>query len=194
MSHLRTRAPVRAAPSDAELLRGIVEGDTAALGALYDRYAVDVWRTVNRVLVETSEAEDVVHAVFLNLPRLAASFDGRASCRPWLQGVAVRLAMRHRRGVGRFRRVLCSLAEIVAPNSSNDPERSASNREELAIFARALAGLSAKKRAAFVLADIEGFTSEEVARALEIPVATARTRLFHARRELDAALKRQETS
>jgi RNA polymerase sigma-70 factor (ECF subfamily) len=62
---------------------------------------------------------------------------------------------------------------------------------ELARFVRALARLSAKKRAVFVLVELEGMTAEDAASALEIPAATARTRLFHARRELHEAMSEE---
>jgi RNA polymerase sigma-70 factor (ECF subfamily) len=42
----------------------------------------------------------------------------------------------------------------------------------------------------FVLVELEGLSAEEAARALDIPAATARTRLFHARRELQEAMER----
>ncbi len=189
-----TRTLIPASPTDADLLRCIAEGDLAALGDLYDRYVVDMWRAVSLALGATSGTEDVVHAVFLNLPRIAASYDGRVNCRPWLLGIAVRLAMRHSRGVRRFRRILCSLSEIVIRSVSSDLAASVRDRGELAGFERALAGLSAKKRAAFVLADLEGLTCKEVATALEVPAAAARTILFHARRDLHAAVKRAEGS
>ena len=56
--------------------------------------------------IDAVDAEDVVHTLFLKLPQIAPSYDGRANCRGWLCGIAVRLAMRHRRGAGRFRRML----------------------------------------------------------------------------------------
>jgi RNA polymerase sigma-70 factor (ECF subfamily) len=134
--------------------------------------------------------DDVVHATFLTLPRVAASYDSRASCRNWLCGIAVRLAMRQRRGAGRFHRMLAGFAHTLQGRASGDPERRASNNQELAALERALGELSEKKRAMFVLVEMEGLTAEEAAKALEIPAATARTRLFHARRELQEALRR----
>jgi RNA polymerase sigma-70 factor (ECF subfamily) len=56
---------------------------------------------------------------------------------------------------------------------------------------RALAQLSDKKRAVFMLIELEGLSTEEAAKVLEIPAATVRTRLFHARRQLHAALERE---
>jgi RNA polymerase sigma-70 factor (ECF subfamily) len=194
VSPLRTRTQGhggRAERSDPELVRAVGEGDAVALGALYDRYAVDVWRAVRRALVGAPDAEDVVHAIFVKLPQIAPGYDGRASCRAWLCGIAVRFALRHRRGAGRFRRMLGLFADAIPmASATSDPERQTGQREELALFERALARLSAKKRAVFVLVELEGLSSDEAAAALEIPAATVRTRLFHARTEIHAAMSR----
>ncbi len=189
MIHSRIRHRNRGGRTDPELMRGIADGDLACLGELYDRHAQGVWRAVSRTLAGSADVEDVVHATFLNLPRVAASYDGRPECGGWLCGIAVRLSLRHSRGAGRFRRMLASFAQGATTHSSSDPERIAGNNEELTIFERALAKLSAKKRAAFVLVELEGLSSEEAAKSLEIPAATVRTRLLHARRELHAALR-----
>jgi RNA polymerase sigma factor (sigma-70 family) len=176
--------------SDAELLRVVARGDTAALGLLYDRYARDVWTAARRVLDDTTDAEDVVQVVFVKLPTIARSYDGRASCRAWLRGIAVRIALVHRRGHRRFHRMLAMFA--TAPTwAPRDPESKAAGNEELAALDRALAALSDKKRVAFTMVDLDGMTTEEVARVLEVPPATVRTRLFNARRELQAALSRK---
>jgi RNA polymerase sigma-70 factor, ECF subfamily len=179
------------ARTDPELLRGIARNDLGCLGELYDRHARGVWRAVRRTLGDNGDVEDVVHATFLNLPRIASSYDGRAECAGWLYGVAVRLSLRHMRGAGRLRKMLASFAQGVNVRSPNDPERSASHREEVAIFERALARLSMKKRAVYVLVELEELTSEEAALSLGIPAGTVRTRLLHARRELHDALERE---
>jgi len=188
-----TAQPVRprsGASTDAELLAGVASGHLGALGELYDRYARDVWRAVRRSLPNDADVDDVVHATFLNLPRIAVAYDGRASCRNWLCGIGVRLAMRHRRGAGRLQRMLGSFAQTLIGGRPSDPEQRASSNQELAVLNRALAQLSEKKRAVFVLVELEGLSAAEAATALEIPAVTARTRLFHARRELQQALKR----
>ncbi|MGD0528577.1 MAG: sigma-70 family RNA polymerase sigma factor [Polyangiaceae bacterium] len=186
----RPLQPRPAGATDAELLAEVAGGHLGALGELYDRYARDVWRTVRRSLPDGADVDDVVHATFLNLPRIAASYDGRASCRNWLCGIGVRLAMRHRRGAGRLQRMLLSFAQTLVGRGVADPERRASDNQELAVLERALARLSEKKRAVFVLVELEGLSAAEAALALEIPAVTARTRLFHARRELQQALQR----
>jgi RNA polymerase sigma-70 factor (ECF subfamily) len=185
------RQPCPAETTDAELLADVAGGQLGALGELYDRYARDVWRAVRRSLPNDAAVDDVVHATFLNLPRIAGSYDGRAaSCRNWLCGIGVRLAMRHRRGAGRLQRMLGSFAQTLVGRKSNDPEHRASQHQELTVLNRALARLSEKKRAVFVLVELEGLSAAEAAAALAIPAATARTRLFHARRELQQAMQR----
>jgi RNA polymerase sigma-70 factor, ECF subfamily len=176
------------ARSDADLLREVARGDLGALGEIYDRYARDVWRAIHRTLGDAADVEDVVHAMFLKLPAIAPSYDGRASGRGWLCGIGVRFALRHTRGLRRFRRMVSGFAETLVARDGPDPERRASGNEALAALEEALAKLSPKKRAAFVLVELEGLRPEEAARALEIPVATVRTRLFHARSELRRAL------
>ncbi len=176
--------------SDAELLQNVAAGDLGALGELYDRYARHVWQSARRSL-DGVDAEDVVHQLFIKLPEIAPSYDGRANCRGWLCGIAVRLAMRHRRGAGRFRRMLGSFAHTLVGSTTRDPERTAIGSQELSALERALAALSEKKRVVFVLVEVEGLTAEDAAKVLGIPAATARTRLFHARKELQAALETQ---
>jgi RNA polymerase sigma-70 factor (ECF subfamily) len=180
------------ARTDPELLRDIADGDLGALGELYDRYARAVWRAVQRTLgrgADQADVDDVVHAMFLKLPGIARAYDGRDSCRGWLCGIGVRVALRHSRGLRRFRRALSNFAETPVGRAPADPEQRATGNEALAVLGRALDRMSTKKRAAFVLVELEGLRPEEAARALEIPIATVRTRLFHARNELRLALE-----
>jgi RNA polymerase sigma-70 factor (ECF subfamily) len=188
-SRLRPEARAVARPDD-QLLREIQAGDLGALGELYDRHARTAWRAVKRTLGGNADVDDVVHALFLKLPELARSYDGRENAGPWLAGIAVRMALRHRRGAGRFFKMLGSFAQSIAGRAHGDPETHSSERQELRAFESALAKLAPKKRAVFTLIEIEGLTTEQVALALEIPPATVRTRLHHARRELFAALER----
>jgi RNA polymerase sigma-70 factor, ECF subfamily len=182
------------ARADDRLMREIREGDPGALGELYDRYARSVWRAVHRILGSGADADDVVQVVFLKLPALAASYDGRPCAGPWLVGIGARLALRHRRSAGRFLKMLASFGQSVSARAPVDPETESSGRQEVRAFEAALGELGPKKRAVFALIELEGLATDEVARALEIPAATVRTRLHHARAELHAALDRKRGS
>jgi RNA polymerase sigma-70 factor, ECF subfamily len=188
----RTRAREADPISDAALLANIAQGDLGALGVLYDRHARAVWRSVHRVTNGTNDVDDLVHATFLMVPKLAAGFDGRPSARSWLVGIATRVTLRRSRTLGRFARMLARFVHVARDADRVDPEAHAAGRERLAILDRAVAKLSPAKRAVFVLIEMEGLTSEEVAEALDVPVPTVRTRLFHAKNALRAALAAKE--
>jgi RNA polymerase sigma-70 factor (ECF subfamily) len=182
-------APRLSERTDDVLLAAIVDGDLGALGELYDRYARDVWRATYHVQGNAADAEDIVHTVFMKLPEIAKSYDGRSNARPWLVGIAVRIASRHRRGIGRFLRILTSFA-ITAPTSRElDPERDAIAKQEINAVDAAVAKLPPHQRIVFTLIELEGLSGEDVGRALSLPAATVRTRLHHARRNLYAAMK-----
>ncbi len=190
MSVAQGPRPRRAARTDDALLRALAEGDLSALGELYDRHAASMWRTVERTLGTRTDAEDVVHTTFLKLPQIARAYDGRSDARSWLVGIAVHVALRHRRGAGRFLRMLSWFSQIVGPPATSSPEARASGRQELIYFESAFRKLSPKKRAVFALIELEGLTMEETSRALGVPSSTVRTRLHHARRHLHEAMKK----
>ncbi len=165
---------------DGALLARVAGGEVHALGSLYDAYAAMLLRFARR-LGAGEDAEDVVQTVFLRVVRLAASFDASSSsARSWLFTIAVRVAQERRRALRRFGQALRSLADLKRVSSTSEPP-SASDLE------RCLQRLSLAKRSVVVLADIEGFSCDEVASILQIPVGTVWTRLYHARRELRAA-------
>jgi len=186
-----TEAHDAASASDADLLVRIAQHDLGALGALYDRHMRSVWRVVYRVTNGASDVEDIVHATFLKVPQLASRFDGRPSARSWLIGIALRLAQRHARTLHRFTRMLGRFAHVTQDADRLDPESRAIGRAKLAVLERAVGKLSAPKKAVFVLIELEGLSHDDVARDLDVPLATVRTRLFHAKRELREALARE---
>jgi RNA polymerase sigma-70 factor, ECF subfamily len=175
--------------TDAELLHKVETGDLTALGVLYDRHARHIWRVLDRVTNGGNDVEDVLHRTFLELPRIAKNFDGRSdSCRNWMCGISVRLALRHARGIRRFSTLLSHVGYRTTKVNAVHPEEIASMREDLRAIETCLAMLSPKKRAVFVLIELEGLSHTEVADTLQIPLGTVRTRLFAAKEELRRAL------
>lgn len=183
--------PGRAVPEaevvDAELIQRIGEGDLGPLGILYDRYHGDVRQFIARATSGGSDTEDLTHDTFLTLSSIAPRYDGRATARPFLIGIAAQLVRRRRRGVMRWARALASFTWSTADTTPLTPESSAAGTEEMRQFEDALARLSDDKRLVFLLVEREGMSGEEVAVALEIPVNTVWTRLHYARSELRRA-------
>jgi RNA polymerase sigma-70 factor (ECF subfamily) len=184
----RALGPPAAERSDADLVRALADGQLDELGALFDRYHASVRRYLARMGTPASEIDDLVQSTFLELVRAAPRFDpNRAAARTWLFGIATMMLRRQRRSVAS---ALARAAQWVG-FSQPDPVTPSEQfeKDEMARrLANALAQMSAKKREAFILVTIEGFSGEEAARILEIPVKTIWTRLHHARRELHRAL------
>lgn len=169
---------------DPDILCRLASGERSALGELYDRHHEPVRRFVARASSDAADVDDLVHATFLEAAKNAYRYDGRASCRPWLMGIAARL-LRHKRQVfGRFLAVLSSVSQARA--SAVDPRPALQARIDVE---RALDRLSEAKRITFLMAEVEGLSCAEIATALGIPIGTVWTRLHAANRELRRALE-----
>ena len=173
----RSARAVALADEDASVMARIAKGDLGALGVLYDRYAAALLQFARR-LVGAQDATDIVQSAFLRVVALAHSYDTSVpSARPWLYGIVARITHEHRRSVRRWGATLLRLASQPATSPTTIPE----SRRDLD---SCLAKLSLAKRTVLILSEVEGFTSEEIATMLSIPVGTVWTRLHHARREL----------
>jgi RNA polymerase sigma-70 factor (ECF subfamily) len=179
----------RAVPrtSDPDVMGRLANGESGALGELYDRYREPIRRFVARATADAEDVDDLVHATFLAAATSAARYDGRDCCRPWLIGIAVQHLRRRRQARGRFFAVLSALAG--ARQRPVDPGPAMNARGDIE---RALRLISEPKRIALLMAEVEEMTCPEIAAALQIPVGTVWTRLHSARRELRDALEGDE--
>ena len=183
----RRRVAGEDARPDAELLHAVASGDLAALGDLYDRHGEDVRRFLVRAGAG-ADADDVLHEAFLAVTTAARGYDGRASAKPFLLGIAVRVLRGRRRTVARWARAALAWVDRGPAETTRTPEDDASTTEELVAFERALGHLSEDKRVVLLLSEAEGLSGEEIAGALGIPVATVWTRLHYARASIRAEL------
>jgi RNA polymerase sigma-70 factor, ECF subfamily len=172
------------------LLSRLRAGDTHALGEVYDQHHQAVRAFASRLVGDAAIAEDLVHEVFVALPRVIKRFQGDSSLRSFLTGVVINHARHHVRSASRRRAMLTKVGREPAPESRS-PESSAAGQAFLLALNRALDGLPLDQRVAFVLCDVEERTAGEAAELAGAPEATMRTRLFHARKKLRAALEKE---
>lgn len=185
------RALSLAGPTPEEtLLSRLRAGDTHALGEVYDQHHEAVRAFASRLTGDAAIAEDLLHEVFVALPRVIKRFQGESTLRSFLTGVVINHARHHVRSASRRRAVLTKVGREPAVESSS-PESSASGQAFLAVLNRALDALPLDQRVAFVLCDVEERTAGEAAEIAGAPEATMRTRLFHARKKLRAALEQE---
>jgi RNA polymerase sigma-70 factor (ECF subfamily) len=173
--------------TDSELVKKVAAGDPEALGELFDRYAPDVWRAVHRLNIGAVDVEGVVCAVFVELPRVAHSYDERRSCRHWLCEIALRRALCAR---GRFDRLVVRLVACMRTLFSR-PKRDALWGARIhggSSATHVLDGLDEMARAVFLLVYADGFSIDEASRALVLSRSVVRAILAHARDELSTSL------
>lgn len=178
---------------EADLMRRLTEGDLSALGTIYDRYAEDVRLFVVRATGRRDVADDVTHDAFVALVEASKRYDPEHAVRAFVIGIAGKLVLRRRRRAAVAFRVLGELRDRLVTRHDRTPEVEADEDQQLERYRRALARLSDAKRLTVVMADLEGLTGPEIARALDLPVGTVWTRLHHARRALRDAVLGGET-
>ncbi len=170
---------------DAELAVCAQAGDREAFGELVSRYAGQARRVARAVLGNEADADDAAQDAFLTALRNLGRYDTARPFGPWLMRVVANTATDRRR-----RRKVRTTEQVPpqTPDSGPSPEGMATRREFHAALEVALATLPERRRMAVVLFDVEGYSHDEVAKILKIPVGTARSDVFHARRALREAL------
>ena len=160
------------------------------IDALYAEHAPFLTRVLIRLVGDGAHVDDLLQETFLVAYRKRESFDGRAAVRTWLYAIASRLAMRHRRGVGRWLRAIGGLSDEPAP-VSRDPKDDLERARAAALVRSVLDRLPFKQREVFVLYELEELDGAEIAALLDIPVNTVWTRLHHGRKRFSELAKKR---
>jgi len=176
-----------------ELIERCKAGDGMAFREIFRDHRSDVARLVQRMTGRPADLEDIVQEVFLQVYRSIKDFRGQSRFSTWLYRVTVNVVLMQRRAA-KSRPVLHEAPEDGFGADLRDlPDDQVARARRVSAFYRLLDRLSDKKRAVFVLHELEGMSPSEIAKVVSAPVLTVRTRLFYARREL-LALLREEPS
>lgn len=175
MSHLRLLVPP---------IRQMT-ADEACLEA-FQRELDYIYRTLQRLGTHPSELDDLAQDVFLALRRSWSQYDTTRPLRPYLFGIAFRIAAAHQRK--NRREVAFGVIETddVAPR----PDDVLQTKQARALVLAALERIPLPRRAVLVMRDLDDVPIDAIASVLSIPLFTAYSRLRKARRELEAAVRR----
>jgi RNA polymerase sigma-70 factor (ECF subfamily) len=180
---------VDATDTDEQLVRRFQEGSSAAFEALVARHGTRIYNLCLRVLGDPDEAADASQDTFLTALRKLNTFRGEAAFTTWLHRVAVNACYDSLRRKRR-RPMLHLVSEEQGegqepgppfPDPSDDVARSVD-------VARALQQVPEEFRVVLVMADVQDLPYEEIARVLEVPVGTVKSRVFRGRAALGRAL------
>lgn len=144
-----------------------------------------------RLTGRRSEVEDLLQNTFIAAIRAFPGFRGEASVRSWLTRLAITTFQDHLRQPERRRRAQLVLISDQEPlPDTTQVDRQADARRGLARLNAHLEAIAPKKRIAFVLHVIEGYSLEEVATLMKASRTATKSRVFWARRELVARASR----
>jgi RNA polymerase sigma-70 factor (ECF subfamily) len=161
-----------------QLLGQASRGDQQAFATLYDATSARVFGLALRIVRDPAQAEEVAQEAFLEIWRTASRFDpAKGSAQAWM------LTIVHRKSVDRVRSAQASTRrdttyELRNQTVDHDSTADAAHASMEARRVRnAMESLTAVQREALELAYFGGYTHTEVARMLDLPVGTAKTRI-----------------
>jgi len=182
----RTRTGVGAPLDDRQLADAARRGDESAFTALVERHAGGLHRAIARILVDSTEAWDVVQMTFLRSWQSLDRYDPRWSFSTWLYRIGTNLAIDLLRARSSRERAHVAGAEhhLRLVGEGQGAGELARQREVDTILAELVTVLPPQQRAAFVLRELEGQDTAEVAEALGCSPTTVRNHVFQARKIL----------
>jgi RNA polymerase sigma-70 factor (ECF subfamily) len=169
---------------DGALIRRLQTGDLDALGVLYDRHRLTVYRTALAITRDPEAAEDILQEAFLRLHAHADHVDTRLPLPPWLYRITVNLSYTW---VTRRRKWWVPLEDfidqLIGPGRYH-PEPIAERNDELRVVQRAIEALAFSQRVVIVLYYLNDLSLQEIADILGCPVGTVKSRLHYGRENL----------
>jgi RNA polymerase sigma-70 factor (ECF subfamily) len=154
---------------------------------IYEAYFTYVWHSLRRIGVPHTDLEDLCHDVFVAFYRGLESYDRSRPLKPWLFGIAFRVASDHRRRA-RHRFEVPQVGDYADHAPAADDR--VAERQAHDLVERALGALDADKRAVFILHEIDGQSMPEIATVIAAPLNTLYSRLRLARAEFADAVRR----
>ncbi len=161
---------------------------SADLERLYLSELPAVFGFLHRLGARGSDLEDLAHDVFVTAVRRLDSYDRSRPIRPWLLGIAVRVASDHRKKGQSRREVSGDPPEV--PDEGRGAEDRLRQREARELVEEALQSLAPERRAVFVMYELEGISAADISEAMGTPVPTTYSRLRLGREEFTAAVRR----
>ncbi|MBI4818463.1 MAG: sigma-70 family RNA polymerase sigma factor [Deltaproteobacteria bacterium] len=179
---------------DRELVEAAKDGDNEAFGKLVERYQKRVYALAFGILRNRDDAWDVAQEAFVKAFKNLGTFEGSSAFYTWLYRIAYNLSLdvlraKNRRETVDFEaspRIERALSEEA--QGPADPGSAADRSELQKVIGTAMSQLSDKHRAIIILREVEGLSYTEMADILKISKGTVMSRLFHARKNLQALL------
>ena len=182
---------------DRELVARAQKGDKRAFELLVEKYQRRLARLLSRFVRDPSEVEDVTQEAFIKAYRALPAFRGDSAFYTWLYRIGINTAKNYLMALGR--RAPTS-TEVEAEEAEgfeeadqlrdiNTPESVLLSNEIAVTVNATIAELPEELRTAIQLREIEGMSYEDIARIMDCPIGTVRSRIFRAREAIAERLR-----
>jgi len=196
-------ARVEEAQVVAQLVRRCAQGDATAWEEIVQRFHRRIYNICYRFAGSADDAQDLTQEVFIKVYKTVSSFDGeKASFNTWVTTVTRNLLVDHFRKTRNDRATDSidaaqgadedgpTLADRLASDGSENPQRHVESRERREMVQRALQQISPDLREAVILRDLQDMDYREIAQVLKVPEGTVKSRINRGRAELARLLQR----
>jgi len=181
---------------DTELVALAQKGNINSFNKLVDKYHSRIYSLTYQMTSNREDAEDLTQEIFIKAFEALPRFKGRSSFYTWLYRIGINKTINFRKKRNRNRPISIDALdqditydEVYAELDSKDsPLRHIGLNELQVKLNEAMQRLSLKHRTVVVMHDIEGIPHDEIAKIVGVSVGTIRSRLFYARRQLQADL------
>ena len=175
----------RTPPSDGEVVKRVLSGDTDLFTLLIRRHDQRVYRLARAIVRNEADAEEITQETYLRAFQHLSQFEGRARFSTWLLRIALNQAIARHRQNARFED-LDEIAELRSgqAESIHTPEQIVARSEIQEVVKRAIDKLPPTLRTVLMLRAIEGMNSAEAAEVLEISEDNLNVRLHRAKSAL----------
>jgi RNA polymerase sigma-70 factor (ECF subfamily) len=182
---------------DQQLVERAQRGDKRAFELLVEKYQRKLGRLLARFIRDPAEVEDVTQEAFIKAYRALPAFRGDSAFYTWLYRIGINTAKNYLMALGR--RAPTS-TEVDAEDAEgfedgeqlrdiNTPESMLLSKEIAATVNAAIEELPEELRTAIQLREIEGMSYEDIARIMDCPIGTVRSRIFRAREAIAERLR-----
>ncbi len=182
---------------DQQLVERAQRGDKRAFELLVEKYQRKLGRLLARFIRDPAEVEDVTQEAFIKAYRALPAFRGDSAFYTWLYRIGINTAKNYLMALGR--RAPTS-TEVVAEDAEgfedgeqlrdiNTPESMLLSKEIAETVNATIEELPEELRTAIQLREIEGMSYEDIARVMDCPIGTVRSRIFRAREAIAQRLR-----
>ena len=198
-----TRHPLQGRMSDREIDQQLVEraqrGEKRAFELLVIKYQRKLERLLSRIVRDPSEIEDVAQEAFVKAYRALPNFRGDSAFYTWLYRIGINTAKNYLIAQGRRAPTSTEydseeaegFEDAVGLRDINTPEAELMSKQIGRTVNEAIDALPEELRTAITLREIDGLSCEEIAKIMDCPIGTVRSRIFRAREAVAERLRPQ---